>query len=447
MLNDEIKESGMTVTVDTGGQLDQTINAKQGGKRRFAIGVSTESQAQTVELECVGTNGHALVVEHDPAAAGTVALLGSVIEQQVLAGGAVVIFDSSGNPGLLDTLYGSAMRAHRTPDFFSVSPYRPYESNTYNAILANAPYVVAEQVVRLIGSEAKTDDGFHLIAAKDAVSVLVAALRKLDLAYSLLDLALFLLHPDLVLELLASMRDRFGSAGETTNLSDWVGAFMTTPGNVDRTEYRQVLGELAGKLYLVAAGKAGTVLNAYRPEVVFQTMLSDRRLVHFDLPGGVDHQVATTIRQMVYVDLREAMRNRPGGDSSLLLIFNGADAMDGEIARMMRSRSLSDVSAWFAGGIKADRTDFAANDPIMLMGHAVSEIQFAGSHGKGEFVLRTPAGPVQTVRLNATVQDDGQTHRFSRRALNRDVDTQPDGASQFTRTVVATTVENVGDQG
>jgi hypothetical protein len=245
----------MTVTADTRDRLGETINTKHGGVRRFAIGVSQQSDGHAVELECKAASSSTIIVDHGPAEEGEAALLGTVIEQQVAAGGAVAIFDASGSSRLLHALYGSAVRANRTADFFSVSPFRPYESNTYNAILCNPPYVVAEQVVKLIASD-QTQGGstFYQAAAKDAVTVLVSALKKIGLRYSLLDLALFLLRPDLVLDLLTTMQQRFGGAGETTNLSDWIGAFMTSPGIVDRGEYRLVIGGLAEKLYMLPAG-------------------------------------------------------------------------------------------------------------------------------------------------------------------------------------------------
>lgn len=427
----------MTVTVDKRDRLGETINTMEGGTRRFAIGMNQQCDGQTVELEVNATSGNTLVVGDSPADEGGAALLGTVIDQQVAAGGAVAIFDASGNAGLLHTLYGSAFRAHRAADFFSVSPFRPYESNTYNAILYNPPYVVAEQVVKLIASdESHPASAFHQAAAKDAVTVLISALKKVGLPYCPLDLALFLLRPELVLELLATMRARFGSAGETTNLSDWIGAFMTRPGDVDRDEYRQVIGGLAEKLYMLAAGMAGGVLNAYRPEVSLHRALSHHYLVHLDLPGGAEHRVATAFRQMAYIDLREALRNRRRDGSSVLLIFNGADAMDGEIAKMMRSWNANGVAAWFAGGVKIGDLDMASTDPITLMGHSVTAILFTAP-STAEFILRKPEELGQTVWLAATVQDEKEMPRFSRQALNRDIEAQPEGASQFTRTLVA----------
>jgi hypothetical protein len=168
-----------------------------------------------------------------------------------------------------------------------------------------------------------------------------------------------------------------------------------------------------------------------------QSALSDHHLVHLDLPGGVEHQVAIAMRQMVYVDLREALRSRPRGASSVLLIFNGAEAMDGEIAKMMRSWHANGVSAWFAGGVEADHADFASADPITLVGHAVTGILFTSPYGNGEFVLRKPTDRGEAIKLAATVQEDAGLPRFSRQALNRDIGTQPEGASQFTRTLLA----------
>ncbi len=113
--------------------------------------------------------------------------------QQIAKGGGLVFIGGKLDGLSLDELYRMAAYHGRQNDVLVINPGNPQFSNTYNPILYGDPDEVADRIVALIPSTESDAGADHFKqAAKQGCTVLVAALQKTGLAYTLIDLLILM---------------------------------------------------------------------------------------------------------------------------------------------------------------------------------------------------------------------------------------------------------------
>ncbi|WP_432263206.1 hypothetical protein [Cupriavidus sp. TMH.W2] len=423
---------------------------------------------------------HVLVI--DPNETGKNALLDCALAQQVTRGGGVIVIDSGRDNRTIDSLARFSRTFGRESDLLVINPFNPGVSNTYNLILSGAPEVVASQAMTTIpkgDSNPGADDyGKH---AHHGLTVLVAAIRRVGLAYSLLDLAMFILKPNAMMELLLSLEDSFPDSPEASDLSELLDRYRGSDGDISHARLKENFGGIAGRLYMLGTGKLGQILNTYSPEVDLYTAIRENRLVYIAAPGTADHLVAAAVRQMICIDLQEALtkslaveKDSRSEDVPFMLVFGDANVSDfpglGGILSRARSarvstwlcaRSLnemeavgSDLREWAIGGtwnkaifdpagsgIAAFFPEYAGDlagcsqaeqDSAQL---AIRPAELETIHPQ-EFVLLQGASSIRRGVAIAIERSVDPAEKFTRSSVIRTYNKQPDGADIFTRTSV-----------
>lgn len=109
--------------------------------------------------------------------------------QQILAGGGLTFIDGKYNQADINLLYTFCCWAGRKHDFACINPGDPHLSNTYNPILDGDPDEVAARIMSLVPStESSAGSDHYKQSGAQAVTVIVAALKKAKLAYSFIGL-------------------------------------------------------------------------------------------------------------------------------------------------------------------------------------------------------------------------------------------------------------------
>lgn len=296
---------------------------------------------------------HALIVDPDPAGVGRYALLDQIISQQVARGGAVVIFDSEFHSEIGSFLHVALQRFARDfgrgSDVRSVDPFAPRLSHTYNMFFDSSTDAAAEKALSLIPS-AENNPGaeYYRQQAAGAIKVIAGALNQASIAYTPVDLAMFLMQEDAIDALRREARDKYPDSRETAALESWLDALYGKENSARRL--KEICGGLSGRLYMIGQGRLGRVFNTYRPEVTMRDVLDNQRLAVFQLPTGGIFDLSTLLRKMILIDFRHAVleKVRPNETVPPLVIFNGKDMLGAEVAGALEDLRTGGVSAWVA---------------------------------------------------------------------------------------------------
>ncbi|AQH06013.1 hypothetical protein A9R05_44525 (plasmid) [Burkholderia sp. KK1] len=399
---------------------------------------------------------HALIVDPDPAGYGRHALLDQIVSQQVARGGAVVIFDSEFHSEIGSLLQASLQRFARdfgrSSDVRSVDPFAPRLSHTYNMFFDSSAEAAAEKAMSLIPSAGNSPGAeYYRQQAAYAIKVIAGALNQASIAYTPVDLAMFLMQEDAIDALRHEARDRYPDSRETAALENWLDA---SHGKENSPRHlKEICGGMSGRLYMIGQGRLGRVFNTYRPEVTMRDVLDNRRLAVFQLPTGGMFDLSTLLRKMILIDFRRAVleRERPNESVPPLVIFNGKDMLGAEVGRVLTDLRIGGVSAWVAASSVADAderilantwTKFVFNlagsqehqHLIPFADEGFKPTQFDSLHER-ECALLNPTDTDWVVSVPKVARDDMPRHEFFGHVdAGEDVHTgQEEGASRFFR--------------
>ncbi|HIH2749853.1 TPA: hypothetical protein ACYLN4_005650 [Burkholderia lata] len=399
---------------------------------------------------------HALVVDPDPDGVGRYALLDQIVAQQVARGGAVLIFDSELHAEIGSHLQVSLQRfasdLGRGSDVRAVDPLMPRLSHTYNMFFDSSADAAVEKALSLIPStENNPGAEYYRQQAGGAIKVIAAALNQAGIAYTPVDLAMFLMQEDAIEALRDEAREKYPDSKETAALENWLDAFQSK-GKSPRY-LKQICGGMSGRLYMIGQGRLGRVFNTYRPEVTMRDVLDNQRLAIFQLPTGGKFDLSTLLRKMVLIDFRRAVleKGRPGETVPPLVIFNGKDMLGAEVAGVLEDLRMGGVAAWIAAPSVAD-----ADERILAKTWTKFVFNLAGSQEhqhllpfadegftpsqfdslrERECVLLNPTDTDWVVSVPAIERDGLRRHEFFGHvdAGEDDLTGQEEGASRFFR--------------
>lgn len=429
-------------------------------------------KAVAVHLQDADLERHVLIV--DPTGAGSRELLAQALSQQIERGGAIILFDGDSDTAILNSLACACRKHSRQQDLLVVRPHDPDLSNTYNVILSSDVEAAVAQAFTTVPEEEDNEGARHnREEIRRGIFVIISALKRAGLAYSFLDLSLFIIKPESLQDLLTSLEQIAPDSAETNALSTWLDQFRKD-GVIDPLPLKQRMGGIAGRLYMFASGKLGKVLNTYAPEVDVRRALDESKVIYMDVPGSAQHLVATALREMIYLDVAGALgnRSRDVGGVPPIIVFNGAASCDRALANRLLAQGRSmGVSTWLRVASMGDLAKKSAvlaevvlantgsqivfnlegnDESLLFAGYLGREVTGGGSNemsdpvvscpddlhdlASREFVLLSPDAKAR--RGFAPRVDDGQDV-FTREQLNRGHGTPRDGADRFTRTSMA----------
>lgn len=236
--------------------------------------------------------------------------------QQILAGGGLTFIDGKYNQADINLLYTFCCWAGRKHDFFCINPGDPHLSNTYNPILDGDPDEVAARIMSLVPStESSAGSDHYKQSGAQAVTVIVAALKKAKLAYSFIDLSILMTNEKALSYLEKTVHERAAKSNEAINLSLFLEQYKTTVkpkegpsiSTIDVKKLKDTLGGLAGRMFSFGSDKFGEVTNHYTPEVRLFDAIVGQKIIYMPLPTMGKDIAATNFGKMELGDMRTSI--------------------------------------------------------------------------------------------------------------------------------------------
>ena len=225
--------------------------------------------------------------------------------QQIAKGGGLVFIDGKLDGLSLDELYRMAAYHGRQNDVLVINPGNPQFSNTYNPILYGDPDEVADRIVALIPSTESDAGADHFKqAAKQGCTVLVAALQKTGLAYTLIDLVILMQSR----KSLISLEEMLPTDSlERENLSIFLDQYKVPDktGNktIDIKQLKKTFGGIVGRLFPFCTGQFKEIMNAASPEVNLFEAMRANKIIYVTLPSD---QMGSNLGKMFLGDAKTA---------------------------------------------------------------------------------------------------------------------------------------------
>lgn len=236
--------------------------------------------------------------------------------QQILAGGGLTFIDGKYNQADINLLYTFCCWAGRKHDFACINPGDPHLSNTYNPILDGDPDEVAARIMSLVPStESSAGSDHYKQSGAQAVTVIVAALKKAKLAYSFIDLSILMTNEKALSHLEKTVHQKAPKSNEAINLSLFLEQYKTTTkpkegpsiSVIDVKKLKDTLGGLAGRMFSFGSGKFGEVTNHYSPEVRLFDAIVGQKIIYMPLPTMGKDIAATNFGKMELGDMRTSI--------------------------------------------------------------------------------------------------------------------------------------------
>lgn len=238
----------------------------------------------------------------------------SMMYQQMARGGGVLFINGKADAGARETFWQQACYTGRSADVLWILPDTPEGSNSYNPVLWGDPDEKADGLLMLIPTTENNPGADHYRQeAKQALSTLIAALQRAEMAYNMIDLTVLLMSSKALLELERRVNIRAPGSEEAKNFSLFLEKFRKAPtqsnpaGGIDVDKMKAVFGGIGGRLYTFGTGSFGKVMNTYDPDVILHEAILGNKLIYIDLPTMGKDTTARNFGRLVIADLRSAI--------------------------------------------------------------------------------------------------------------------------------------------
>jgi hypothetical protein len=238
---------------------------------------------------------------------GKSVLIRFILFQQALTGGGFLHVDGKNDKGDFLDFYNLMCQIGRKDDVLVIDVDNSEMSNTYNPILYGDPDEVASRIISLIpSSENNPGSDYYRSEATVAITTVVAALQKVNLAYSMIDLSLLLMSEKALAELDKRLTDIDEYAEETINYKTLLSKFVRK-GKIDTTGLKDMFGGIAGRIFMLGTNKFGQITNNYNPEIKLFDVITQNKILWVMLPTLGKSEAAQAFGKLLVSDLRTAI--------------------------------------------------------------------------------------------------------------------------------------------
>lgn len=278
----------------------------------FLIGYSTDT-GQPVYLDDENAMRHILVV--GMTGVGKTVLGLSLMYQQIMRGGGVLFIDGKIDSKEIANVWYFANMAGRGNDLRVINPGNPRLSHKYNPLMDGDADEVASRVLSIIPSTENNPGADHYRQeANTGLSIIVGALQRAGLAYTMIDVSILLMSAAAMQELermLAHSRDGRDST-ELKNYRLFLDKFRapdprTGLMTMNIAKLKDTFGGIGGRLFQFGTGNFGAVMNTYSPDVRLYDAIRQRLIVYVALPTMGKTEVARNFGKLLIGDYRTAI--------------------------------------------------------------------------------------------------------------------------------------------
>lgn len=278
----------------------------------FLIGYSTDT-GQPIYLDDENAMRHILVV--GMTGVGKTVLGLSLMYQQIMRGGGVLFIDGKIDSKEISNVWYFAHMAGRGNDLRIINPGNPRLSHRYNPIMEGDADEVASRVLSIIPSTENNPGADHYRQeANTGLSIIVGALQRAGLAYTMIDVSILLMSAAAMQELermLAHSREGRDS-DELKNYRLFLDKFRAPDPRtgvmvMNISKLKDTFGGIGGRLFQFGTGNFGQVMNTYNPDVRIYDAIRQRLIVYVALPTMGKTEVARNFGKLLIGDYRTAI--------------------------------------------------------------------------------------------------------------------------------------------
>ncbi|KVP16800.1 hypothetical protein [Burkholderia ubonensis] len=248
-------------------------------------------------------------------------LVEQLLSQQTEKGRGWVYIDPACDEGLLERLAAQARAHGRGDEFYVLDLHRPENSNTYDVLRAGTLEQRAIRALQVLPA-AENNPGAQFYA-QQGYNVLVPVFGALDAAgksVSLRDLGELLMQ----LESDDTQRELLNTIPTGHPARDaLLAAFDSIRKNAesDTQRLRNVLGGLAGRLYIIGSEVPSEVFGCAQPEIEFGDILAHNKMCYVRLPVMAKDQTMLALARMLLHDVSTSVAARARTPSRLRTPF------------------------------------------------------------------------------------------------------------------------------
>jgi hypothetical protein len=251
------------------------------------------------------------------AGSGVTVLTEQMLTQQTEQGRGWIYIDHHADDAMLARMTAQARKHGREDEFLVLDLHTPQSSNSYAILQSGTPEERAVRVLQLLPS-AENNPGadFYRQTAYAMLAPLFAAIDATGKVIGLRDLALLVgqLDEEAVLR---EFLDNVPVAHESR--AELLAAIETA--KRDNRLVKQVLGGIAGRLYLLSTLKLPNLLDAAAPQILMSDVLAHNKMLYVRLPLMQKDSVTTTIARLVMHDIVTSVFARMHTPARLLKPF------------------------------------------------------------------------------------------------------------------------------
>ncbi|WP_434715971.1 hypothetical protein [Paraburkholderia sp. A3RO-2L] len=293
---------------------------------KLVLGRSLDGNGQPLALDDALLRNHVYMSGRQ--GSGMSILIEQMLTQQTERGRGWIYVDPLVDDALLDRLAERARKSGREDEFLVLDFHKPENSHSYDILRSGTPADRALRILQALPPASERNPGaeHYRQCALDVLTPLFAAIDATGKAVGLRELAMLLrgLEEE-------TMQREFLDAIPLSHEARAAFLAAIGPGARDGGYLKQVLGGLAGRVYLLSTLDMSELLSAKKPEIVMSDVLANNKMLYVRLPVLMQSTLGLFARMVVQdaissVSAREHLPRRLR--EQFLFVMNGYSALD-----------------------------------------------------------------------------------------------------------------------
>jgi hypothetical protein len=281
------------------------VNHEFNKHQDYLIGYATDT-AMPISLYYEIMKRHIMIIGQS--GTGKSVLITSFLFQHALKGGGFLYCDGKNDLADFLKFYSLMCEIGRQDDIYVINVDNPEMSNTYNPILYGDPDEVATRIISLIPfSETNPGADHYRSEATVALTIFIAALKMVNLAYTFIDLSILLQSGKALKELEEKLVEIDPHAEATINFRLFLSKFIRQGGTINTNLLKDTFGGVAGRIFNLGTGKFGQVTNTYGSDVRLFDIITQNKILWVMLPTLAKTETASAFGKILVSDLRTAV--------------------------------------------------------------------------------------------------------------------------------------------
>lgn len=296
---------------------------------KLVLGRSLDGNGQPLAFDDALLRNHVYMSGRQ--GSGMSILIEQMLTQQTERGRGWIYVDPLVDDALLDRLAGRARKSGREDEFLVLDFHKPENSHSYDILRSGTPADRALRILQALPpSEGNPGAEHYRQCALDVLTPLFAAIDATGKAVGLRELAMLLrgLEEE-------TLQREFLDAIPLSHEARAAFLAAIGPGARDGGYMTQVLGGLAGRVYLLSTLDVPALLSAEKPEIVMSDVLANNKMLYVRLPVLMQDSTLGLLGLLARMVVQDAISSVSAREhlprrlrEPFLFVMNGYSALD-----------------------------------------------------------------------------------------------------------------------